>query len=109
MKARTLVLMLLGCLLSFTGFGNTTPDLSQNSDDHEIILSDTMINVVAVEKVITITDAHDNRFVPILKEADAAFNKEFKEDLDRLKPDKKNLKKIIPGPSIACSNRNDLL
>ena len=48
MKARTLVLMLSICMLFFTGFGNTTTDLTKNSKANSVDCVPTTIDAVSV-------------------------------------------------------------
>jgi len=46
MKATSLVTMLCICMMCFTGFGNTTTDLTENSTD-KLVQTDCLLNVAA--------------------------------------------------------------
>jgi len=116
MKARTLVLMLSICMLFFTGFGNTTTDLTDNSKADAASLEAAPVKVVQISEInwedfretvkrcsqeaVEETDAKLlNRYEAAFEIADAEFNKIFKAEIQDLYLSPKELDAITPKTS----------
>jgi len=56
MKATSLVTMLCICMMCFTGFGNTTTDLAENSTD-KLVQTDCLLNVAATPVMDVVFDS----------------------------------------------------
>ena len=103
MKAKAGFLMLLIGLMSFTGFGFTTADLNQDSTADIVQLDQDTSVIVVFESAETVvenkylaaarvaaeqTDIElATRYHALFEEAEAAFNKAYRSDLDDLEPD----------------------